>query len=72
MVKRQVDGSRVRILSADNQSEGEAYIQFLPPVFLPPIDESRGLLRVQVMLIRLQYVLYNPNAGSESVSLVCD
>ncbi|OWZ74365.1 hypothetical protein J008_00034 [Cryptococcus neoformans] len=38
--------------------------KFLPPVFLPPIDEQRGLLRVQVMLIRLQYVLYNPNAGN--------
>ena len=40
-------------------------MQYLPSVFLPPIDESRGLLRIQVMLIRLQYVLYNPNAGSK-------
>jgi hypothetical protein len=51
---------------------GQADEQFLPPVFLPPIDESRGLLRVQVMLIRLQYVLYNPNAGSELVVFCFD
>jgi hypothetical protein len=61
-----------RLVRLRGQVYGEADNQFLPPVFLPPIDESRGLLRVQVMLIRLQYVLYNPNAGSELISFYFD
>ncbi|KJE05887.1 hypothetical protein I311_00023 [Cryptococcus gattii NT-10] len=59
----------VLAVSATSLARGSPYEYlkgraFLPPVFLPPIDEQRGLLRVQVMLIRLQYVLYNPSAGN--------
>ncbi|KAE8537650.1 hypothetical protein D1P53_005706 [Cryptococcus gattii VGV] len=57
-------GSPYEYLKSRAASLWEYGQKFLPPVFLPPIDEQRGLLRVQVMLIRLQYVLYNPSAGN--------